>query len=181
MSGLVVCALAPYAHEDMIFVYDLSGVGSGPSVLSGSITMTGQTGDTVPLLDASAVTSFQFATDSVPFNNTSTILSDSMAFNGTLGASTLTGTSGSWQIVTAGGGGSALHLYGQPDTTRYDELWGWCVIHVEACAAIGNGPWTLTLASETSTSPEPATAGLLLGALAVFCVRRRLAQKVFGI
>jgi hypothetical protein len=90
---LPVLALAPCAHATSIFVYDLSSDTAyfGGS-LSGSITIEGQDGASVPLLDSSAVQSWQFNMGGVQWDSTTAqVQANSLTFNGTLGAATLQG------------------------------------------------------------------------------------------
>ncbi len=171
--------LAPAAVAEITFVYDVTSDGgyyhSPTPSLTGSITFEGNVGDGVPQLGAIA---FQFTVDGGPtWNDTdSTFPIDSITFNGTLGSATLTATSGGWQIEDPSESNADLYLLGTPDGSRYGETWGWCIPGSAACGDFGYS-WDLTLASETSSTPEPATAGFVLGGLAVFCVKRRLRDK----
>lgn len=183
-TAAIMMMLAPAAAvASTTFVYDLTSDGSHNGgtdpALTGSITFDGNIGDAVPQLGAAGVTSFQFTVDGdATWNNTdSTFPADSMGFNGTLGSATLNGTSGNWQIEDPPESNADLYLWGQPNSNQFDELWGWCVPGVQYdCGDLGYS-WGLTLASETSDAPEPATGGLVLGALAVFCAGRGLRKK----
>ena len=98
---LAVFALAPAAHATSIYVYNLS---SGPSYqgsgVSGSITIEGNDGAALPLLDSASVLSWNFTVDGFVhwFSSTADVQANNLSFNGTLGDTTLQGTSGQWQV-----------------------------------------------------------------------------------
>ncbi|HVW08039.1 MAG TPA: hypothetical protein VHC90_05625 [Bryobacteraceae bacterium] len=180
-----ILALAPLANADSIYVYDLSAGAGISGYIGGTITIEGNNGDAVPLLDSADVLSFDFyyqgtvnaATRTTWDSASSTLqyLSDSMNFNGTLGDTTLQGTSGLWEVLDPPKANAAFYLFGQPRDTNFGEYWGFCVPNTLACADTGDYHvhWTLTLDSVTDNPlPEPGTVWLGLGAAAVFCVRR---------
>ena len=166
-----------------IFVYNLTSdashaVAANPA-LSGRITFHGNNGDSAPELGTAGVTSFQFTLDgNTTWNNTnSTFPTDDMGFNGTLGSSTLNGTSGFWQIDAASVTNVDLYLF-RPATA-------WSIVSLgrvhssnrnEICGDFGFS-WSLTLASATNDTPEPGTAGLVPGALAALRVTRRVSSS----
>lgn len=177
IPALAVFALAPAAHATSIYVYDLS---SGPSYLgsgvSGSITIEGNNGATLPLLDSASVLSWNFTVDGFVHWDSSTaqVQANNLSFNGTLGATTLQGTAGQWQIYYGPQSNAYFVLYGQPGPP-FSERWGWCT-STQNCGDVGYD-WKLTLASATPEAPEPSTAALLMGAVAAFGVARARRTK----
>jgi len=180
LSALAFLALAPFAHADSIYVYDLNAPSGLDGNVVGSITIEGNDGAAVPLLDSADVLSFAFhytGPGGVQFNDAVSagrILGNSMNFNGTLGDSVLEGTSGAWEIGTSQSN-TALFLYGTP-TGAFEQYWGICRPDATlACTDTGDYHvhWTLTLSSVTDNpAPEPATVWLGLGVVAAFCVKR---------
>jgi hypothetical protein len=168
-------ALAPRAHADLL-VYKLSSDGGSSHVgLSGTITIEGDIGETVPELNSASILGFSFTDDGIlTFTDTSTaqFLHDNLSFNNTLGAATLTGTgSGEWSIYEPGVSNTSLDLYGNSQTGAFDSKWDDCIpSNSEACFDIGNDPgfWQLTLQSDTPTAPEPSTLWTSFGALGIF-------------
>jgi hypothetical protein len=169
------------ARADTVFVYDLSsdpGLDNSPgySALSGSITLTGNPGDAFPLLDGAGVTGFSFtmqpyASSSYIYftwTNSDTISQDNVTFDGTLGASTLTPVNGQWQIGYNNGNDWELYLASPLDSF---EGVSWILTENGNYSQYGES-WTLTLASETSSAPEPATFYLLLCPLGVLALWR---------
>lgn len=182
LSVLAAFALAPLAYADSIYVYDLSSQVGDHGSMAGSITIEGNGGDAVPLLSSADVVSYNFfytgpgGFDVNSANNNVHAVSDAMNFNGTLGATTLQGTSGTWEITSGPAGSLALFLFGQPRLTNFGEYWGICRVDAPlACYDSGfyQEHWTLTLSSVTDNpAPEPGTVWLGLGVMAAFCVKR---------
>jgi hypothetical protein len=177
VPALLMFALA--AHAESIFVYSLSTSGNARSGATGTITILGLDAETVPLLDSSAVLSFHFEVDGfVPYDSgraSMTIPHDNLAFDGTLGAATLHGTSGLWEMFDPPEANTPLDLAGQPNSGIFNSRWFDCVPGTSACLDFGSG-WALTLQSETVVAPEPSTKWFGFGALGAFAIfqRRRL-------
>jgi PEP-CTERM motif len=164
----ILLALAPLsAIASTIFVYDLTSDGSNNGgtdpALSGSITVVGDPGDTFPALDSVAVLGFNFNMDGfLTWTNSNTVVSDTVGFNGTLGAATLSPLTGVWVVDAPPPGQGDLDLYSPASPgAEFGQLWDW-----SQNGAIGDAgfSWSLVLASETASAPEPSTGYMLLAA-----------------
>ncbi|HEY4089208.1 MAG TPA: hypothetical protein VGM43_24935 [Bryobacteraceae bacterium] len=169
------------AQAESIFVYSLSTSGNARGGANGTITILGNDGDTMPLLDSATVLSFHFVVDGfVPYDSarpSMQILSDSLTFDGTLGATTLHGTAGDWEMFDGPEANTPLDLMGQVDHGVFNSRWKDCNFGTDACLDFGSG-WALTLQSETVVAPEPSTKWFgfdALGAFAIFHKRRLFA------
>ena len=167
-AATILLALAPLsATASTIFVYDLTSDGSGNGgtdpALSGSITVTGNTGDAFPVLDSVAVLGFTFNMDGfLTWTNSNTVVLDTVGFDGTLGAATLSPLTGTWVVDAPPPGQGDLDLYSPASPgAEFGQLWDW-----SQDGSIGDAgfSWSLVLASETSSTPEPATGYMILAA-----------------
>jgi hypothetical protein len=163
--AVVVFATTPFSAAADIFVYDLASDGSqnGGSnrALSGSITVNDSVGAAFPLLDGSSVENFTFTADTHQhWSKTNSVFADDVGFNGTLGAATLSPSSGNWGISNPLFGN--LGLYSAP-VAPFGAMWDWTLNGLTYDFGF---TWELKLVSVTTTVPEPSTLTLLGLALA---------------
>jgi len=135
-------------------------------------------------MDDTTVTAWQFTVDlELSPNNprrwsstTGQALADNTTFDGTLGSPTLHATAGYWEVYDEPKSNSVLYLYTLhgPDPVFVDETWGWCLPAGYYCYDQGfYTPWTLTLLSQTSITPEPSSLTfLLLGVIGLLARNR---------